>query len=611
MMNPTTQNPKGRRQRVIGLIRVSTEEQARGDRAGVTRQQTAIRQGAEYQNLEIVREMVAIDVSGRHVNFDPDFQKLFEDLKRSDIEGVIVAEQSRIFRPEDFSDFAILDHFKRNRKFIWTPSERIDPNTREGRLSLTMHGAMSGDELQRIRERTMGGKEEMRKAGRHPGGKQMLPRGIRYEKTRNADGKVIACKWVLDGIDSERVRQAFQLLFAGYSYASIASKIGGGWTGNGIRESLANPIWKGVRSYCFEAKGEEYLPKGSTKPRHRLTRRATPLEVPIEIEQLIPSEAWERAQEIIEERKTRWRKTKKPARFLCSSLLRCSCGKAMYLRSGSRGHGTDHYYCASRFPRGKGCGAPSIYRSDMDRAVEQLITAHLLNVEFLAKLLDSVHEAEHSGDQLQSKREEALRRIAAKRRTVHDMVLDGTMTREEARQRVDALDRERREIECMFPVQIPAIDARALVTRIVHAFRDFPELPFEAKRELLRRAVREITVSGQTIPTITFSGGFLGAGTDAPASGPSLQPTANLEPQPRAQYWHRYPWAFQRNGLVRPLELPDQDNKGFKQPSRNTVHERYPRSFSRSFQSFAPSGKSWRNVKSARLVGSRTGAIAP
>src|SRR5579862_3253649 len=93
---------------VIDLIRVSTAEQAEG---GVERQRMANKAARERRGQKLRREIVVIDVSGRHVQNDPSFKALFKELEDPTLTGVQVAEQSRIFRPEHWSDYSILDYF--------------------------------------------------------------------------------------------------------------------------------------------------------------------------------------------------------------------------------------------------------------------------------------------------------------------------------------------------------------------------------------------------------------------------------------------------------------------------------------------------------------------
>jgi DNA invertase Pin-like site-specific DNA recombinase len=83
---------------------------------------------------------------------------LGEELTDPTLSGVLVPEQSRLVRPESFDDWQILGHFQRNRKLIYTPTGKIDPNTPEGRMALTVGGMMSGAELITLKGRFARGK---------------------------------------------------------------------------------------------------------------------------------------------------------------------------------------------------------------------------------------------------------------------------------------------------------------------------------------------------------------------------------------------------------------------------------------------------------------------
>ena len=141
------------RPRVIALVRVSDLEQANDDKHGIPRQKTQINNGAKLHDVEIIRWVIVVDVSGKDVMNDEDFQQIFADLRSGAADGVIVAEQSRLVRPGRWSDFGILDIFRDNKRQIWTPSARIDPNTKEGWYILTCGGMISGDELKTLYDR--------------------------------------------------------------------------------------------------------------------------------------------------------------------------------------------------------------------------------------------------------------------------------------------------------------------------------------------------------------------------------------------------------------------------------------------------------------------------
>ena len=151
----------------IGIVRVSDAGQEDG--WGIPRQESAIATAVRFHNLNLVRTVIITDVSGRHAEADPDFQRVFADLKKGNVH-VVVAEQSRLFRPGTFRDYGILEHFRIPGALIFTPTARIDVRTREGRQSVLLNGMMSGEELHTLREHCDGAKQEIREAGLHPGG---------------------------------------------------------------------------------------------------------------------------------------------------------------------------------------------------------------------------------------------------------------------------------------------------------------------------------------------------------------------------------------------------------------------------------------------------------
>jgi DNA invertase Pin-like site-specific DNA recombinase len=535
---------------VVSLVRVSTQEQAGEYRAGIARQQSANRETAARYGLKIRFEIVAIDISGRHTRHHPEFQRLFAALKDPAIAGVVCAEQSRIFRPENYGDVAILDEFALNKKMIYTPGEVIDAATPTGFMNLMVNAAMSGQELKRIRERCDGAKAELRLRGLHPNGNHLLPKGVKYIRERNENGRVVAERWERDPLETERIKRAFQLLFEGYSYRDIARMIGGNWGAKGVRECLENPHVIGVRRYKWEASGPEYLPKPSVqnpepkKMRRKLKLRSQPTDVPtIEelrsgrklpiIEPIISLAEWDHAQAVIAERMTRHRKSKikndgRP-RFLACGIATCSCGEPMYTHYGSRRNPlVDTYFCRTRFrSRGTGCGMTPVRRVDTDAAIEQMIR-RLADADFVVQAVNTILATNDRtpDDPARLKREQARTKLENGRREMLAMVRGGDMTRDEFKREMAALEQEVKALEALIPSAAPQMDPKVIAQAIVHVFNRFHRLTFEEKRRLLRGAIKQITIDShaRAITTLTVSGGYLGRGANtvprstAPAS---------------------------------------------------------------------------------------------
>jgi hypothetical protein len=112
------------RNKVFSLLRCSTNMQDLG------RQKTDIERLRLMHGFTIERTIELEDVSGRTVLENADVEAMLGDLKRPDIRGGAVSALDRLFRPDDFSDFRILDFFRHTKKLIFSAKEGVvDPST--------------------------------------------------------------------------------------------------------------------------------------------------------------------------------------------------------------------------------------------------------------------------------------------------------------------------------------------------------------------------------------------------------------------------------------------------------------------------------------------------
>lgn len=468
-------NEREKARQAIAILRVSTDQQ------DTARQKRDVAQAADAHNLEIVRTLELPGLSGTKMLTNAEVRKVLADLARPDIAGVVVSAIDRLVRPGELGDLAIFDAFQRTRKLIFTPAQVIDVGSQAGFLTSGVQGIIAGFERMSILARTSAGREIVRQRGGNPQGPHTLPRGVTYSKSAG---------WAYTEPDASRVGKAYDLLFERRSWHDIAHQIGG-FTHNGIKASLENPIWKGVRRYS-EGRDER-------------------LEVPIDIEPLISPERWEAAQRIILEKRSRWAKTKCTPRFLLSGLLRCACGKAVYVRPGSRSMARHYYRCSSTFKgRGPRCGATSVQSNAADRTVEEIVSRQLLDVTFLRAVLDRLQTGQPVRDENAGKLARQREKLETERQRLLRLTLKGTCTEEDFARESKRLETELRDLERLAPTPVPAtLDASKLVVRMSRAFARFAKLPFEERRDLLRTAFREIVLDNGTVTAITLNGGFL------------------------------------------------------------------------------------------------------
>jgi DNA invertase Pin-like site-specific DNA recombinase len=518
---------------VIGLIRVSTIGQAMDGRSGVTRQREAIADTCARHNWNLTYTLEIKDKSGTEVQTDPGFIRAMDDLKKPEIAGVVMAEQSRLFRPGTWKEWGVLDHFGENQKFFATPSDITDLSTSGGRMAAGMKGLMAGEELHLLKERTMAGKARKRAEGKHPGGYKQLPRGVRYVKPRTEHGKVIEdqCHWEIDEVAKDAYLKAVQMLFAGKTYGEIAEGVGGYWKEGTIRQVLANSIWKGIRSYPKVA-GVKYKPKATEKnPDPKMRRKfilaLNPHERDIQVlPPVVGEEVWDRIQALLVERSSRKQtkmvknRTDGRPQFLAQGLVYCGgCGAKAHQIFGSTHTTCDYYRCSAR-TKGQGpmirdkrrgtCGsAKNLRRVLVDPAIERLVSRYLLDQRFIVSILTAMEEQVVIPDTSAAKRQQALAAIQGKRDKLITAMLAGAIKAEDLRRHTAPLDAEQAALEAIAPMPIQKLDTKRIAQAIVNIFASFHRLTFDQKRDVLRAVLRQVYITPDGITGVQISGNFI------------------------------------------------------------------------------------------------------
>jgi DNA invertase Pin-like site-specific DNA recombinase len=518
---------------LIGVIRVSTDEQVTEGRAGVERQRKDIETIQRATGATIVRTVEVIE-SGAMVLDNKQFQRVFRDLADPSVDGVACSALDRLVRPDKFSDMAIFDYFRSNGKKIFTPTGTIDPASQSGWMESMLRGMFAGIERETIRARTMGGKERLRLQKRHVNGATTLPRGVLFDR------KTGLWSYDLDPADpSPRprghragdalvVRTIFDLFVnQKLSYEAIAETVGNGWSYNGIRSTLANPIWIGIRRYDKERTGPVIRSKtlredGEPNKYRKIGPRAQVIEQRVFEKSLVPESLFQRAQEEIRNRATEHGKRKRIPRFLAGGLLRCSsCGKPWYMRSGSgcRKH-RDYYYCSGH------CGAPSLQREAVDGTIIELLSRELLQLEVLNEILGAIPTTAPGED---GKRERASAKLDQQYLRLVDLYQKSDIDREQFNERKKKIEADRAALAHLYPAPQPQVSAKELALALVEAFTGFHQLLYSEQRAILRRAVTSIMMSGRSMVSMTLSGGFLG------------EMCAKLNPHSTSPCWLRCP----------------------------------------------------------------------
>lgn len=468
--------------KALELIRVSTAGQAADDRASIPAQRAINRRTAAAYGLTIVRSIEIADVSGAAVLFAPEIQELIELMNDSEIHGVVTREFSRLMRPENFSDYALLQAFADSNTVLYLPEGPIDFASKTGRLMGTIRAAIAGMERTEILERIWNAKEEKRKAGGFGQSRVCLPFGVDYQ-----DG------WSYTA-DAERVREAFRLVLAGNtSYFSVARSLG--FQPQTLKVILRNPVYTGWRvidkKRDLSPAGKYPTRNGRQGDRRKIARKPEEVIRVKVLEPLISESDFNRVQAILDLKKAKsWRHIEGfEHRFTYNGFLICLCGSAIYTKF----RRDDYYICRDR------CGAKYMRRDRLDPYLDLMFTKRLTKESFLRSQMRAVKKQSNGVDRERVKSQ--IDALTTRRQRVLDSYFEGVITASERDSRLAEIEKDKQVASSLLARHQPQFD----VARLAQAFRAFvafDELKRDQKRRILNTLTPEIMVKDYAVQGI-------------------------------------------------------------------------------------------------------------
>jgi len=476
--------------KVIELIRVSTEQQAASDRASIPAQRAVNRRTCDQHGLEIVRSIEIADVSGASVLLAPEIQELMRLMQSPEINGVVAREFSRLMRPENFADYALLQAFADSKTVLYLPEGPIDLSSKTGRLMGTIRAAIAGLERTEILERVWSAKEEKRRRGELAQSQVVLPFGVGYEQGRGFYYKV----------EAERVREAFRLYLAGnQSYSKLAQIVG--VTPRGMHLILRNPIWTGWRvidkKRDISAAGR-YLKANGRQADRRKVKRAPEevIRVRVIAEPLIPEPDFQVVQRIMDLKQSKhWRcRDKIERRFTYNSFLTCStCGEPVHTALARR----DYYVCKGR-RTAHTCRTNYMGREKLEAVLDELFANRLSNPAFLERCAEALKQRSAQGDSAShiQRLNAEINALRCKRDRVIDGFVEGAIRREERDRRLTTIDHDIQVAQDILIREVPT--ASMDTAKLIEAFTPLTEWEYwtrDQKRAVLSALVPDIRVA--------------------------------------------------------------------------------------------------------------------
>ena len=225
---------------IAAYTRVSTTEQAK-EGYSIGEQQQRLKDYCKARGWGAPRLFTDPGYSGGNTN-RPALQELLREVKRGNVEKVIVYKLDRLSRSQKDTLELIEDYFLPNNVDFVSMSENFDTGTPIGKAFLGLLAVFAQLEREQIRERMDMGREGRAKKGKFHGSNR-IPIGYNY-----IDGRL-----VIDEFEAMQVRKIFEMYLEGKSTRKIADYLNnhgfvhkyGKWYQATVFTCLKRPVYIG------------------------------------------------------------------------------------------------------------------------------------------------------------------------------------------------------------------------------------------------------------------------------------------------------------------------------------------------------------------------------
>ncbi|WP_020374448.1 recombinase family protein [Sulfobacillus thermosulfidooxidans] len=441
--------------RVLGVVRVSTKEQATDAHYSFAAQRTRIRAYCHDRHWDLVDIVEYVQSGGSNRR---ELREILARVQRDRIQCIVVNELDRLTR-DMVSTMLFLEELQRVGCRFASVSDDLDLTTPDGELKMMMLAMFAHYFRRQLSRKVKGGQAERAKQGKRHGER---PFGYRPHGD----------SWVPDPQEAPVVQQIFQwYLQDRLGFRAIAQRLNaagipgqrgrsGTWDVRTVERLLRREAYVGDTIYGRWIQETD-------REGHTHVHRQTPQIIRDTHPAIIDRATWNQVQERLRIRQSMGRRTH-DSPYLFSGLVRCgACGASMVVvRTGRRqpdGRRAPVYCCRAYHTKGQCSTATKIPVADLDAAVLGALREEFRQVQ-TAPTPEQV--ARWLGDdpvmaQAQAARHRAAQRLAAipaMLARAEEMALAGAYTIDEYKQAKARLLAEQAECEAVLHAPWPQLD---------------------------------------------------------------------------------------------------------------------------------------------------------
>ena len=342
---------------------------------------------AEVKKWNHIGSYVDEGISGTQVYKRDDFLRMIEDARLGKFDLIVTKEISRFAR-NTIDSIKYTQLLLSYGVIVFFVSDNINTINPDSEFRLTLMASMAQDEVRKLSERVKFGIRRSIKDGKVGGG------GLYGYIKKN-------CKLIINESEAPAVRKIFSLYSSGeYGFKKIAEILAGDgyFTRNGkvfsdttLRKMIINPRYKGwYTANMSEVEDYKTHKKVSKSKEEWVIYKDESGSIPA----IVSEEIWNKANEIHNERKSRWNKNVLNKEFYIqnrnyTSKIFCMEHNTTFIRTASGKRKDNPIWQCNEFLRHgiKGCATPRLFEKHLDEIFTTMLEKIVDNKE---EILDEI-----------------------------------------------------------------------------------------------------------------------------------------------------------------------------------------------------------------------------
>lgn len=494
--------------KVIGYIRVSTDEQAR-EGFSLDNQRKDIAEFCKYKGWELLDIFSDEGISGAGMNERIGLLKALKLIQNKNIDYLVVWKLSRLSRK--VADVVkITERLDNNNTYLVSIKDNIDTSSPMGKPFLYIASIFAEMERDSMIVQVKGGMAEKAREGRWNGG--ISPLG--YD--------LVNKELVINEAEAEIVKKIYSDYLKGEGYKTIAKNLNDKgyktrkdfpFSGNSIKDILRNPTYAGKIRW---GKLKNWGKKNADGERKREYNDDMIIVDGIH-QAIIDLETFKQVQELIEGN-PRHHVKRFTSNHILSGLLRCpGCGSGMSIQRVKNKGNTYFYYSCNQYANKKTCKPNLIPQESIEDEFFEILERIINEDDFMGRILSSLNNSSNDiaeKEKAIAKKETELKKLRIKEDKLFDELLEGDEKyKEKIRTRIQENDTSISSIEREIKELLSDIDIlkdkKVNVTEIADLLKQAGKviklMDKDTQKRLIRKLISSIDVEEKHIKAVHFS----------------------------------------------------------------------------------------------------------